>query len=193
MGFTFDPRRSAPHAASLTMPARSTSSSDFSQVDRLFMKAVRNLPGPLVDVLTARELPDPGLLMECPRTDPKLLGLHSLYLDVGYDAGGGASAVDSTLHSTMVATEPTFSALVHTDIVQTVHSHHADACATSTSTIAPPTRPRLRLKRGRERAEHPDGLPRATLPEHPDGLPRVTVPEHPDGLPCVTRGSESVR
>ena len=105
------------------------------------------------------------MLMEYPRTDPKLLGLDRPFLDDGCDAGDGTSAVDRT-------------------------TLHGGACTTSISTVTPPARTRLRLKSGRERAEHPDGcstlVTGVTLPEHPDGLPCVTLPEHPDGLPCVT-------
>ena len=77
------------------------------------MKAVRALPGPLVDALTDGKHPDPGMLLTYPRTDLKLLGLNGSGLastDECCGDGGGSPVVDlgstydGTLHDGVHAT-----------------------------------------------------------------------------------------
>ena len=118
-------------------------------MDPIFLRAVCELPGPLLEALTDGELLDPGMLLTYPRTDPKPLGLDGSGLastDEYCGDGGGSLVVDpghvavhTTVHSTKVSTQPTLPAPVWTEHTADDDSHHADVARTTTKTT--PTQP----------------------------------------------------
>ena len=168
-----------------------------SQGNKLLLKAVLELPQPLSDALVEGGLVDGGLLLSFLRTEPEVLGLRSAeparHLDNFYDAGGGGARVvvrgrnrgledvdDGAVHTTLHSRSPTLPALAeHT--TSSDNRHARAARSSSNTTVTPPTRTRLRLKSGKERPEHVDGLPSVTLPDSPvqaDGLkPDEVIPD----------------